>query len=210
MQITSKILSIPPYLSTTWKNIASLHSKAEGQLFTLTVVLKNQTQIEVPALRRETIDEILSAHSRFTHETALPFPMDSPFSFSLPIGLAEPLGFQHNPAQANLPPLQPEILKKIVALIQGLSEEAFPAEPQENCQCMYCQLSRAHLGEKELEISEEDLRFRDWEIKQIGDQLYSVTNPLDANEHYNVFLGTPIGCTCGSKDCEHIQAVLKS
>ena len=40
--------------------------------------------------------------------------------------------------------------------------------------------------------------------------LIVVTNPLDANEHYNVFLGDPIGCTCGQKNCEHIRAVLNS
>ena len=35
-------------------------------------------------------------------------------------------------------------------------------------------------------------------------------DPLDPNEHYNVFLGTPLGCTCGEKDCEHIRAVLST
>jgi hypothetical protein len=35
-------------------------------------------------------------------------------------------------------------------------------------------------------------------------------NPLDHKEHYNVFLGDPIGCSCGNNNCEHIQAVLKS
>jgi hypothetical protein len=60
------------------------------------------------------------------------------------------------------------------------------------------------------EVSDEDLKFRDWEIKQTAEQLYTVTNPLDANEHYNVFLGSPLGCTCGDKNCEHIRAVLTS
>jgi hypothetical protein len=60
------------------------------------------------------------------------------------------------------------------------------------------------------EISDDDLKFRDWEIAQTEANLYSVTNPLDPSEHYSVFLGEPLGCTCGSKNCEHIKAVLKS
>ncbi|NGX33463.1 MAG: hypothetical protein K1060chlam4_01531, partial [Candidatus Anoxychlamydiales bacterium] len=40
--------------------------------------------------------------------------------------------------------------------------------------------------------------------------LYRVTNPLDENEHYSVFLKDPIGCTCGKKNCEHVKAVLNS
>jgi PhoH-like ATPase len=49
-----------------------------------------------------------------------------------------------------------------------------------------------------------------WGIEQTAEQLYKVTNPLDANEQYNVFLGTPLGCTCGLKNCEHIRAVLNT
>ena len=57
-------------------------------------------------------------------------------------------------------------------------------------------------------MNEEDLKFRNWEIEQTADKLYIVTNPFDKNEHYSVFLGDPLGCTCGEKNCEHIRAVL--
>jgi hypothetical protein len=60
------------------------------------------------------------------------------------------------------------------------------------------------------EISAEDLRFKEWEIAKLSQNLYKVINPLDSNEEYQVFLGTPIGCTCGIHHCEHIKAVLKS
>ena len=60
------------------------------------------------------------------------------------------------------------------------------------------------------EVTDEDLKFRTWDIKQPGKKLYLVTNPLDNNENYNVFLGKPVGCTCGQKYCEHIKAVLNS
>lgn len=224
MKITSKILSIPPYLSTTWKNISSLHVRESENQFTLVVLLQNRTQIEVPNLDKAAIDEIFDAHARAADEEGLPaFPLDSPFSFSLPIGsdgLFDSRGagpsFEHKPEQTNLPPLQPELLKKIAIIARSFGLEEFLTKPEAGCNCMYCQLCRASSnenkedGEKLEEITQEDLRFRDWIIEQKGDQLYLVTNPLDENEHYNVFLGTPIGCTCGSKNCEHIQAVLKS
>lgn len=223
MKITSKILSIPPYLSTTWKNISSLHVRTEGQHFTLLVLLQNRVQVEVPGLTKEAIDEIFAAHSRSAdEERAVQLPLDSPFSFSLPINSEGTLhalssSFQHNPEQTNLPPLQPEILQKIatVARAFGVEDLSFLSKPEENCNCMYCQLCRTFKDEKLQEeqieeITQEDLRFRDWEIVQTGEKLYSVTNPLDQNEQYNVFLGEPLGCTCGYKNCEHIRSVLNS
>ena len=63
---------------------------------------------------------------------------------------------------------------------------------------------------KEEIVSDAELHFREWDIKQLEKQLYNVTNPLDTTEHYQVFLGTPLGCTCGKTNCEHIRAVLNS
>ena len=59
-------------------------------------------------------------------------------------------------------------------------------------------------------VSDEELRFKTWEISQTNDKLYLVSNPIDANEHYSVYLGEPVGCTCGEKHCDHIRAVLSS
>ena len=75
------------------------------------------------------------------------------------------------------------------------------AEP--HCNCTYCQIARAiqagslELGEHDEveEVSEEDLKFRDWDIEQKSEEIYEVTNPIDQNEHYQVFLGNPVGCT---------------
>lgn len=218
MKITSKILSIPPYLSTTWKNISSLHVQADGNLI---VFLQNRVRIEVPGLSKETIDEIFEAHARSAEEEkALKSLLDGgPLSFSLPMkldGSFDPLGstLQHNPEQANFPPIQPEILKKIATIAKafGLDDDSYLSKAEPHCNCTYCQLARALHGSEEVieEVNEEDLKFRDWGIEQEGDQLYKVTNPLDSNECYNVFLGDPLGCTCGSKNCEHIRAVLNS
>jgi len=62
------------------------------------------------------------------------------------------------------------------------------------------------------EVKDEELTFKDeWEVKETGDKLlFSVHNPLDPKECYSVFLGDPIGCTCGKKNCDHIKAVLRS
>ncbi|HEY5259597.1 MAG TPA: hypothetical protein VIJ46_03040, partial [Rhabdochlamydiaceae bacterium] len=88
--------------------------------------------------------------------------------------------------------------------------------PEPNCNCMHCQVAKAFHQEVgptidiDEEVSSDDLKFRTWDINQTTDKLYLVTNPLDAKEQYNVFLGDPMGCTCGDNHCEHIRAVLSS
>jgi len=223
MKITPTILSIPPYLSTTWKNISSLHVREERGTFTLIVLLQNRVQVEVPGLDKATIDAVFEAHARSAEEVAMiKNPLEGPFSFSLPLRPDGPIGtlgsgMQHNPEQAAIDPLPPEVLKKITMIARAFGLEDMSALPkaESNCNCIYCQVVRElHKsdGEEtlELEVSAEDLKFRNWEVKQTGDKLYSVTNPLDENEHYSVFLGEPLGCTCGSKNCEHIRTVLNS
>jgi hypothetical protein len=106
-------------------------------------------------------------------------------------------------------------LEKIttVARAFGLADTSALQDPEPNCNCVYCQVVRSLKQENktpEEEVSESDLRFRNWDIVQTADKLYLITNPLDKNEHYNVYLGSPLGCTCGSKNCEHIRAVLSS
>jgi len=230
MKITSRMLSIPPYLSTTWKNISSLHVRAQGNLFTLVVLLQTQVQIEVPGLDKETVDEIFEAHARSNEAETTPLttplkdPTQGPFNFSLPFnkdgggGLADlNTSMEHNPEQKGLPDIPEEVLSKITMIAKafGLEDLSSFSNPQQDCNCIYCQIARA-VGsteglQEEEEVSEEDLSFRsNWDIKQTDDKLYTVTNALDENETYNVFLGTPLGCTCGSKNCDHIRAVLNS
>ncbi len=154
-------------------------------------------------------------------------------SFGFPLGaindpaLLENLGsiMQHNPEQSNAAPLPPEMLNKIASLSKlfGKDTLTFLPKAEPHCNCPYCQVARAlHKEEaamaksnKDIEnedkiVSEDELKFRSWNIKQIGDKLYIVTNSLDLSEHYQVFLGAPLGCTCGKKNCEHIHAVLNS
>lgn len=220
MKITPTILSLPPYLSTTWKNIATLQVRNKGQDPLLIVTLQNFAEVEIPHLDQQTIDAIFEAHTQYTKTDPTPPFLGETFSLKLPLeqegdtlkGLTPTL--EHNPNQADLSPLPAEILKKItqIAKIFGLDETSLPSPPEPDCNCLYCQLIRAFHAENEPEeiVEESDLHFRDWEAKEISSKLYEVTNPLDQNEHYQVFLGDPLGCTCGAKNCEHIRAVLQS
>ena len=229
MKITSKLLSIPPYISTTWENVSSLHVQEEGGFFYLTIILHDGSQAKIPGLNKSAVSSIFEAHARYTESSKTTSESNNKnqpreaghFSFTLPAqDVEDPIGtlaapLQHNPDQANIPPLPPLALQKIIAIAKSLGIYELlvsvenTAEP--DCNCVYCQVINAIQKDTGEEIvSDEDLAFRDWEIQQTADNLYQVTNPLDANEHYNVFLGTPLGCTCGEKNCEHIRAVLST
>lgn len=227
MKINEKILNIPPYISTSWKNIISLHVEEKQGQSLLVVSMKDGSRISVPGLGQTSIDAIFDAHAKYLENPSsnpiagLPIEPGMNFGFPLKIGAGgiESIGsmMQHNPDQANSPNLPREILEKIAAVAKALGIDnpgALPkAEP--HCNCMHCQIARVLHGDKELDeadiaVSEEDLKFRQWDIEQTKEKLYAVTNPLDKNEHYSVYLGEPLGCTCGKKNCEHIRAVLES
>ena len=242
-KINHKILSIPPYLSTSWKNINTLHMKEIEGKQALVIVLHNGTLIEIPGLEDKLIEQIFDAHSQYvdqetkepqaeslkTFEPNIPGKEnDVSFSFGLPFQMSGAEGaenissfLQHNPEQGSAPEMPPEVIQKITSITKALGmdmEEMSIPKAEPHCNCPYCQIARAIQGEAketpkepiEEQVSEEDLRFRDWDIKQEGDKLYIVTNPLDTTEHYQVFLGNPVGCTCGQKNCEHVKTVLNS
>ena len=69
MKINQKILSIPPYISTAWKNIASLHVEAtEDEQMLLVITLLNGTNIEIPQLDMSIIEAIFAAHAKFMEQ----------------------------------------------------------------------------------------------------------------------------------------------
>lgn len=129
------------------------------------------------------------------------------------------MAMQHNPAQESAADLPKEVIEKISSIakmMMGGDLSQFP-KPETHCNCHHCQVARAVHGMEKVESSEidepvsnEELTFRDWDIVQCGDKFFTVTNPLDSRESYNVHLATPIGCTCGHPHCEHIRAVLSS
>ncbi|HLB53280.1 MAG TPA: hypothetical protein VJK48_06215 [Chlamydiales bacterium] len=226
MKITLEILSIPPYISTSWENISSLSLSQKGEL--KIQLAGSQDPIAVPDLPQDILIEIFDTHAKVL-EAKKPLT-NSKEDFQFPLGtiglrfplkndggLAEPLmtPMQHNPSHANLPPLPPAILKKIASMAEAFGINTLNTLPQgePGCHCIFCQVMNAFHIENEQydeEISAEDLKFKDWEVTQVADQLYNVTNPLDQKEQYRVFLGNPIGCTCGEKTCEHIRSVLKT
>ncbi len=232
MKVNDKVLSIPPYLSTSWRNVMSLHVSDSK----LIVMLRDGHTVSIPGLVPLDIEKIFKAHEAYLeHETA-----PNPTSKSLGglfsgLGLADgsiqvgftgldQLGgmFQHNPALANSPPLPQEILHKVitVAKMMASDDNLVLPKPETNCQCFHCQVARAiHEAiypqeETSIEIIhdvvDEDLQFSQWEIKSAGENLYTVLNKLDLTEQYTVFLGDPVGCTCGKAGCEHVLAVLRS
>ncbi len=242
MKINSKILSIPPYISTSWKNIASLHVENHHPMFVLIVTLLNGARIEVPHLDPPIIESIFTAHTRFMEQEeksqSAKTPVRPPLSFPLgqeqvlSLGLPMKNGFpgmdhfgsllQHNPEQADSPDLPQDILQKIAHLSKtlGIEDPNAVPKPEPHCNCMHCQIARAlqtglhsepqNNEEQEEPVSDEDLKFKTWDIAQTSDKLYIVSNPLDAKEQYNVYLGEPIGCTCGANNCEHVRAVLST
>ncbi len=230
MKMNPKLLSLPPYISTPWKNIFSLHLEEKGAAPLLIVTLQNRMRVEIPDLNRSAIEEIFAAHANAQESDLTPSRGTPPFPFGLQISsklendspgmLTSVMG--HNVQYADLPTLPDEFLNKIRTLLKALGidqSEALP-KPEPHCNCFFCQIARLFHGEAALaaekkeapeeEISEHDLHFRTWDIRQTSDKLYLVSNPLDNKEHYSVFLGDPIGCTCGQKNCEHIRAVLNT
>ncbi|MCH9631645.1 MAG: hypothetical protein S4CHLAM37_16690 [Chlamydiia bacterium] len=249
MKINRKVLSIPPHISTSWKNVASLHIQNEGGEKILVVTLENESIIEVPNLTDASLKEVFEAHTKFleqgeessvenkqnqnvTQKTPLQNPFaiagDSNVTFGMPFkmdGLGNIGDFMHhNQEQANSPDLPNDMIEKITTVGKaiGLDKqlESMPkAEP--HCNCPFCQVSRALHGDSkeeapaesfnpDEEVSDDELSFKEWDIKQMGQDLYHVTNPLDTSESYQVFLGENLGCTCGHKNCEHLKAVLNS
>jgi hypothetical protein len=227
IKITDKILSIPPYVSTSWSRIAALHMK--GGILAITLV--DGDTIHISNLNSETIHSIFQHHAVYLEKehttsnvpdlSALKGMIDQEEpSIRLAIGTSlEGLGniMQHNPNQTDSPDLPPEIVQKIGAIAKIITtvDELMLPQAELNCNCFYCQIARALnplsqtqiLEEPELEVSEKDLQFQNWSITQTGEKLYSVSNE---HEKYNVYLGQPVGCTCGKHGCDHLLAVLKS
>ncbi len=249
MLITSSILSIPPYISTSWKNIASLHVEMQPSHPVLVVILTAGARINIPNLDPTSIETIFAIHAKhleseqgialiksppkkLSNIPPIQNPLPASFSFPFEIPFNSPLNIdnmgtalQHNPEQSDAPNLPKELIEKITSLSKtiGINDPNMIPQPEPHCNCTHCQISRALRAGFEIQqepeqtacieeeiVSEEDLKFRTWDINQTGEKLFIVQNPLDFKEHYSVYLGEPIGCTCGQKHCEHVRAVLNS
>lgn len=238
MQINSKFLYLPPYISTSWSNVAALQVKESGSL---AVILVNGVAIDINYQSQEIIDAIFNAHAIYLEQEVWREKLSKPpmgvmqipsiltmgstaegsFPMRMDFAAVDRLGtlIQHNPSQADAPNIPQEVLDKI----KEIGKIVAPADPRVlpkavmECNCVHCQIARAINPEElpeakseDVKISEEELKFEEWEITQIGDNLYDVSSKLEKSEKYNVYLGEPVGCTCGKSGCEHILAVLKS
>jgi hypothetical protein len=237
MKINNKIFSIPPYISTHWGNVNTLSMKSnvlvvstkDGEIVEIPNLdassLENIFSYHASFMEQNSQDQskFMTPISQAMVHPGTMQRLDVPFRLGL--NSVDDIGsvLQHNPSQANTPEIPQEILHKIVSITKIVSPEgiALMPKPEPSCNCVHCQIARAlsqeivevTIGEpvaKEEEVSEADLVFEQWQITPTGNQLYSVVNKLDTNEKYNVFLGKPVGCTCGKTGCEHIVAVLKS
>ena len=242
VSITKNSLSIPQFISTSWHNISSLQMKNNKFI----VVLMDGDKVEIPDLPEEICTQAFAMHLTYLEqESSLDeaglFESDKEGLQSLmfaPGGLSGvpliplKMGFsnldgagnamQHDPAQANLPDIPTEILKKIAAIAQIINPESLGqlSDSEPHCNCYHCQLIRVIDNEEEIEssqkteiatpISDEELKFQNWTILRTGDKLYQVISKLHPEEKFTVHLGSPIGCTCGKENCEHLIAVLKS
>jgi hypothetical protein len=238
IKISDKTISLPPYISTSWNNVDTLRLEADSVLVLVLKDATSVHVPNLEGKVIEQIFEAHAKAVEMSEEqkTSTDSPMQQMTSLFKEGGIQMlPLQFsmggegmegveqmmQHNPDQSNLPPLPEEVLQQVrsVAALLGEQSDVETPEPIEGCHCFYCQISRAvnqgmgreqELEPTEEEVTEEDLRFRSWDIEQMGEQLYKVVNPLDPSEQYSVFLGDPVGCNCGHTGCEHIKAVLNS
>lgn len=237
-KITDTLVSIPPYVSTSWEQIAAL----ERHDSTLYIILLSGAKLTVPNLSEELLSSIFSLHAQkiekrsHTHPKNEPLPQDNTLdsiqkgfkdlvsiTMKLGVNALGQLGqvLEHNPSHAHLPPLPPEMIERIKTIKNIISKEDLKSlkPPVEHCHCLYCQI--VHLLQTETAavdevspqeeiVDDKDLQFSQWEVIPLSNQQYVVRNKLDTHEEYKVFLGDPMGCTCGKPHCEHIVAVLRS
>ena len=235
MKINDTLLSIPPYISTTWQNISGISSKGQNDL---EIHLVSGGVVTIPQLDKQVIDLIFFYHAGSLENKEVPktqkanvssssekdlfgFPFNMPFSLPTENVLQFGQILQHNPEQSDMPEIPNEILGKVSHFAKAMTQETgqvlFP-DTQPHCNCLYCQVGRAVNLNQEAQpikleeeiVSDEDLKFKEWDISKTAESLYEVKNPLDNHEVYQVFLGHPIGCTCGRNDCEHIKSVLNT
>lgn len=205
--------------------VPDLKAEDKNQIFSIFEDVLTQAEqdareeafLELPSTDKPSIDSPLGGLEQLAK---LP-GMDSPLRFAFGPGVGFQSAVQHDSSQMNAPDLPAELLEKVAGLAKVFGaeelEELPKAEP--HCNCVHCQLMRTIAGEErqeesievpEEEVTDEDLRFRTWDIEQSDDKLFIVSNPLDHNERYTVYLGDEIGCTCGEKDCDHLRSVLLS
>jgi hypothetical protein len=268
MSVTRKAFHLPPFISTSWAHVVSLHMEHEDHEQLLVVTLTNGAQICIPGLEERLLRHIFQMHaevmenhppSAVSSEVAvavkesesarsvaarIPFTENGDLAVTMNGieawqavgenhgGLLEGLSIdpsrlqsleqdllEHRPELTDSAPLPPLLLQRMSLMGRFLHPQLLAQMPraEDGCGCPFCQLHRVLHGEPPdtalpavAEVQDDELRFRSWLIEQQDDHVFVVSNPEDAQESYRVFLGDPLGCTCGHVRCEHVRAVLQS
>lgn len=243
MRINNKILSIPPYISTSWKQIASLKAEKKEGILQLHITLQDGSYTLIPQIESPIVDAIFSSHAKYLEsETPQEKQPPVPFFFETqrlsssallepPFPLPFP-GFknltsllQHDSERSLEVNFPKEMLDKIENLTRAMGIEDLRLLPKEepHCNCPHCQIARSmkkafedNIETEESgidldeEVTEQDLLFKSWHIYPLENQNYKVVHPDNKDELYHVSLGSPLSCSCGSNQCEHIRSVLSS
>lgn len=173
MKITSKILSLPPYLSTSWYDVDSLFQSDDG---VLVVALTNGTQVRLEHLTPEVVNAIFNAHACFLEEEAeseeedeenasqrneVEFTVQSPLTFGGGFdesGDAMKIFMEHDPSRSLGPLLPDALLQRISSLAKMfLPPDMIPLDASHaNCRCPFCQIVRALTGIPQPIIEEDE------------------------------------------------------
>lgn len=238
MKIGPNNLHLPPYISTSWDQIKSisadestltlvLSSGKEVQIPNLEAediiaifeahqqYLENEEEPVAKEKKSSPSSEIQDLFSGI--QNLLKNFKGMPIQFGVGVEGIENL-FDNLPNEKPSPELVKQV--KQMTKMMGINLEDLP-QPEPHSQSAYSQILRELQREKtattpdhpdlpaEEEISETDISFQQWHVKKAGENLYDVVNKLNPNEVYQVYLGNPVGCTCGEKGCEHLLAVLR-
>ncbi len=184
------------------------------------------------------LEEVAEEEEKFKNVKEIPFfsnlfqapPMDAnvatsfgaPISFHLDANDPSSLFQGHNPQFSQSPPLPKEILDKITLIAKAIGGDMIKeVEPVELCNCFFCQIARALKNERTEDrkphvpknLPKDLLRGGidpEWMVDEVGPHMFRVVSREEPEVIYQVYLGEPIGCSCGSNRCQHIIAALKS
>lgn len=207
MIINKQILSIPPFISTSWQDVELLLSDGHS---TLNIYLKNGTLVKISNLLKEDLDLIFKVHQDILLSPSQPEipslidPLLLSFSGSL---------LEHDPDLKDASPLPLEVKTKLKSLldeIPKLDKIKLP-DIHPDCHCPFCQimnLMQDQDHDDEL-VTDDDLHFSTWKQEALSEHLIKLIHPFNHDENYLVSLDTPITCSCGQTGCEHVEHVLR-
>lgn len=208
MIINNKLLSIPPFISTSWRDVELLLS--DGQ-HTLNIYLKNGTLVKISHLLKDQLDLIFKVHQ----DVLLNQNTDKkpPFLDPLMVQFSGQI-LEHDPELFDFQPLPDDMLGKLKALSSALPKPDKDRMPQihPGCRCPHCQIMTVILEEQDNDdlVDDSDLTFATWLQEELTDHDFLITHPYNKEETYLVTLGEKVCCSCGQMPCEHIEHVLKN